>query len=234
MGMHGLGLISSPHVVAAFDLGRFRHLVDLGGATGHLAIAACEHYPDLGPRSSTCPTPSRWPGRSSRRPRSGVGSRSSRVISSPIPCPTGDLYALGRILHDWSEAEDPAPAPPRSTRRYPVGGAVLIAEKLVNDDRTGPIGALMQDLNMLTCTEGRERTLEAVREPAARSRLRRCSGRPDDIAARCRHGGPGLKSVATGARVLGNGLCSSRPAGGFQDRHKPPFMPADRNGNSRS
>ena len=45
MGMHGFGVISSPHVVAAFDLSRFRRLVDLGGATGHLAIAACERYP---------------------------------------------------------------------------------------------------------------------------------------------------------------------------------------------
>src|SRR5207237_996834 len=47
MGMHGHGLISSPHVVAAFDLGRFRRLVDLGGATGHLAIAACRRWLDL-------------------------------------------------------------------------------------------------------------------------------------------------------------------------------------------
>ena len=42
MGMHGYGVISSPQVVAAFDLSRFRRLVDLGGATGHLAIAACQ------------------------------------------------------------------------------------------------------------------------------------------------------------------------------------------------
>src|SRR5205814_8820751 len=47
MGMHGFGLISSPQVVAAFDLGRFHRLVDLGGATGHLAIAACQRYPSL-------------------------------------------------------------------------------------------------------------------------------------------------------------------------------------------
>ena len=44
-GMHGFGLISSPGVVRAFDLGPFQHLCDLGGATGHLTIAACEHYP---------------------------------------------------------------------------------------------------------------------------------------------------------------------------------------------
>src|SRR5882724_9389128 len=47
MGMHGFGMLSSPAVVAAFDLSRFQKLVDLGGATGHLAIAACERYPDL-------------------------------------------------------------------------------------------------------------------------------------------------------------------------------------------
>ena len=39
--------VASPRVVAAFDLSRFRRLVDLGGATGHLAVAACERYPGL-------------------------------------------------------------------------------------------------------------------------------------------------------------------------------------------
>ncbi len=48
MGMHGFGRISSPHVAAAFDLSRFRRLVDLGGATGHFAIAACQRYPAIG------------------------------------------------------------------------------------------------------------------------------------------------------------------------------------------
>src|SRR5437588_70413 len=36
LAMHGYGLMSSPEAVAAFDLGRFRQFVDLGGATGHL------------------------------------------------------------------------------------------------------------------------------------------------------------------------------------------------------
>src|SRR2546423_5579969 len=37
-GMHGFGRITSPLIVRAFDLSRFAQLVDLGGATGHLAI----------------------------------------------------------------------------------------------------------------------------------------------------------------------------------------------------
>ena len=43
--------------------------------------------------------------------------------------------------------------------RLPSGGALLIAEKLLDDDKTGPVPALMQSLSMLVCTEGKERTL---------------------------------------------------------------------------
>lgn len=51
-GMHGFGMLTSPKVVSAFDLGRFRHVADLGGATEHLVIAAFERYPHLyGPSS---------------------------------------------------------------------------------------------------------------------------------------------------------------------------------------
>jgi acetylserotonin N-methyltransferase len=44
-------------------------------------------------------------------------------------------------------------------QRLPAGGALLVAEKLLDDDRTGPPLALFQSLNMLVCTEGKERTL---------------------------------------------------------------------------
>lgn len=40
----------------------------------------------------------------------------------------------------------------------PSGGAVLIAEMLLDDDGTGPAPALLQSLNMLVQTHGRERT----------------------------------------------------------------------------
>ncbi len=43
--------------------------------------------------------------------------------------------------------------------RLPLGGALLIAEKLLNDDKTGPLPALMQSLSLLVCTEGKERPL---------------------------------------------------------------------------
>jgi acetylserotonin N-methyltransferase len=54
-GMNGHGLLSSPAAVAAFDLGRFYQMVDLGGATGHLVIAAFGATRHCAPQSSISP-----------------------------------------------------------------------------------------------------------------------------------------------------------------------------------
>jgi acetylserotonin N-methyltransferase len=158
MGMHGYGLISSPQVAAAFDLGRFRRLVDLGGATGHLAIAACQRYPDL--QAVVFDLPGALP---LAREIVGASTVSNRIelIAGDFfvdSLPEADLYALGRVLHDWSEAKF-LTLLRRVFDRLPPDGAVLIAEKLLDDDKRGPRWAQMQNLNMLTCTEGKERTL---------------------------------------------------------------------------
>jgi acetylserotonin O-methyltransferase len=158
MGMHGQGLLSSPHVVAAFDLSRFHHLVDLGGATGHLAIAACEHYPKLRATVFDLPEPCIL-----AREIVGTSSVANRVdIKSGDffvdELPQADLYSLGRILHDWHESKV-VTLLKRIHDRLPPGGGLLIAEKLLDDDKTGPRWALMQNLGMLLYTEGKERTL---------------------------------------------------------------------------
>jgi acetylserotonin N-methyltransferase len=158
MGMHGQGLLSSPQVVAAFDLSRFHRLVDLGGATGHLTIAACERYPKLR-------------GVVFDLPETGALAREI-IVASPAASrievvagdffvdalPEGDIYSLGRILHDWTEPKGLALLK-RIHDRLPAGGALLIAEKLLDEDKSGPRWALMQNLGMLLYTEGKERTL---------------------------------------------------------------------------
>ena len=158
MGMHGFGVISSPQVVTAFDLGRFNHLVDLGGATGHLAVAACRRYPQM--RAIVFDLPAAVPLAREFVIESEVSDRIEVVAGDFFadPLPEGDLYYLGRIVHDWS-----APKIDRLLARIfaslPSGGGLLIGEKLLWDDKSGPRWAQMQDLNMLTCTEGKERTL---------------------------------------------------------------------------
>jgi acetylserotonin N-methyltransferase len=77
--------------------------------------------------------------------------------------PTADLYCLGRILHDWSEAKIRLLLQ-RAFEHLPSGGALLVGEKMLDEDKCGPDWAQMQNLNMLTCTEGKERTLAEYEE----------------------------------------------------------------------
>jgi len=158
MGMHGYGLISSPHVVAAFDLSRFRRLVDLGGATGHLAITACQRYSQL--RATVFDLPEAVPLAREIVAASPVADRVQVVPGDFFadPLPDCDLFALGRILHDWSE-DKIIRLLTKIHGTLPADGGVLIAEKVLNDDKDGPRWAVLQNLNMLTCTEGKERTL---------------------------------------------------------------------------
>lgn len=158
MGMHGFGRISSPHVAGAFDLSRFRRLVDLGGATGHFAIAACERYPELD--AVVFDLPEVIPLASEIVGASPVAGRIALVPGDFFrdALPEGDLFALGRIVHDWPE-DKVLGLLSRIYERLPAGGAVLIAEKLLDADKTGPSWAQMQSLNMLVCAEGKERTL---------------------------------------------------------------------------
>jgi acetylserotonin N-methyltransferase len=179
MGMHGFGLISSPQVVAAFDLSRFERFVDLGGATGHLAIAACERYPRLRAivfdLEDAAPLAREIVGASSVAERIAVQTGDFFVDTLP----EADLFSLGRILHDWSE-EKIIKLLTRIYDRLPAEGALLVAEKLLADDKSGPRWAQMQNLNMLTCTEGKERTLAEYRELFTRVGFGRVEGQQTD------------------------------------------------------
>jgi acetylserotonin N-methyltransferase len=153
LGMHGFGLLSSPKVVEAFDLSRFSRMVDLGGATGHLVLAATERYPKL--RAAVLDLPSVI-----SVTREFTGDRVELIAADFFTdeLPAADLYAVGRILHDWSEDKIRRLLAKIHTALQP-GGGLLIAETLLDENKTGPVDTLMQSLNMLVCTEGKERSL---------------------------------------------------------------------------
>lgn len=175
-GMHGFGLLSSPKVVAAFDLSRFRKLVDLGGATGHLAIAACEHYPELCGAVFDLPRVIEVARDHMRLTSAGARIELMEGDFFRDELPEADLYAVSRILHDWSD-EKAAALLVKIYRRLPARGGLLIAEKLLAEDKSGPVPALMQSLNMLVCTEGRERTLGEYRALLEAAGFRDVQGR---------------------------------------------------------
>jgi acetylserotonin N-methyltransferase len=140
-GMHGFGRLSSPAVIAAFDLSQFRRLVDLGGGTGHLAEAARQQYPNLEAAVFDLPSVARiFP-----------GTIAGDFFTDPLP--PADLYSLSRILHDWSE-DKIRQLLHKIHGALPSGGGLLVAEKLLDQNN---VPAHMQSLNMLMVTEGKER-----------------------------------------------------------------------------
>jgi acetylserotonin O-methyltransferase len=158
-GMHGFGMLSSPRVVEAFDLSRFHVLADLGGGTGHLAITACERYTGLAGVVFDLPGAAEM-----AREHAALSQARDRIQVCEgdffqDELPAADLYAIGRILHDWGE-EKIGRLLHKIFAHLPEGGALLIAEKLLHEDGVGPTPANMQSLNMLVVTEGRERSVE--------------------------------------------------------------------------
>ncbi|HBY62483.1 MAG TPA: homocysteine methyltransferase [Solibacterales bacterium] len=171
LGMHGFGQLTSHAVAAAFDLSRFTRLVDLGGGTGHLALAAAERYPNL--RAAVFDL-KRVIAYARRFTEDRVDLIEGDFFADPLP--PADLYTLGRILHDWTE-EKGRRLLAKIHAALPAGGALLIAEKLLNPRHDGPVPALMQSLNMLVCTEGRERSLDEYRALLVESGFTSVEGR---------------------------------------------------------
>jgi acetylserotonin N-methyltransferase len=157
-GMHGMGMISSTRIASAFDFTRFGSMVDLGGATGHLAAAICRKTPAMTAMVFDLPLVEPF----ARQYLEGADiSARIRFVAGDFfrdTLPAADLYAMGRILHDWND-ERIHLLLRKIFQALPKGGALLIAESLIDEDRSGPAHTFMQDLNMLVCTEGRERTL---------------------------------------------------------------------------
>lgn len=151
-GLHGLGMLSSPQAIAAHDLSPVQHFVDLGGGTGHLALAFLDRYPNA--RATVFDLPQVIP-----LTREITANRVQTVAGDFFadPLPPADCYAVARILHDWSLPKIQTLLA-KIHAALPPGGRLLICEMLLNPDRTGPARAMMQSLNMLTCTEGQERT----------------------------------------------------------------------------
>jgi acetylserotonin N-methyltransferase len=114
-GMHGLCQLSAKPVLTAFDLTRYNVLVDLGGATGALAAAACELYPRMQAVVFDLPSVVAKAEQhfAAAAGVQGLGDRVRWVAgdffaeSQEAGLPAGDLYVLSRILHgEQARAED--------------------------------------------------------------------------------------------------------------------------------
>jgi hypothetical protein len=149
---------TSAEIVAAFDFGRFRRIVDVGGGHGHLLtsiLAACG-----GTRGVLFDQPQVVAGAGDLLSEAGVADRCEIIggdFLKSIP-DGGDAYILKSVIHNWADTE--ASAILRTCRRAIVpDGRVLIIERLVAPPNEGAFAKFF-DLHMLIALGAQERTGE--------------------------------------------------------------------------
>lgn len=155
--MHSLSTMTARKLGEAVDLGDFRRLLDIGGGSGAYDIELCKQYPDL--RATVFDLPHVAAIAAKKVAEAGLTDRIGTVGGNFFEQVPGDhdLHLLSMIMHDWDETKNRALLR-RSFEALPVGGAVIISELLVDDDKAGPAPAALMSLNMLIETEGRNYT----------------------------------------------------------------------------
>jgi hypothetical protein len=147
---------NTPGIVGAYDFGRFRKIVDVGGSHGLLLSAILHRYPS--PQGVVFDLPRVVESTRRAIAADGLTERCEAVSGNFFESvPAGaDAYVLKQVIHDWDDA--PAVAILRNVRQaiHPEGRLLLI--EFVIPPANEPSLSKFFDLGMLVTTGGRERT----------------------------------------------------------------------------
>lgn len=174
--MTSLSRRSNTALLAAYDFGRFRTIVDVGGGNGALLAAIVAAHPDL--EGVLFDQPHVVAGARALLERAGVADR-CRVVGGSFfeSVPSGaDAYVLRAVIHDW-EDEGSIRILGLVRRAVAGDGTLLLVERIIAPPNEGR-DAKFSDLNMLVAAGGRERTREefAALLDASHFRLARVVG----------------------------------------------------------
>ena len=156
--MTALSRRSSAALIAAYDFGRFRTVVDVGGGTGALLAAILGAHPTL--HGILFDQPHVVAAARAFIERAGVADRCQIVGGSffeGVP-ETADAYVLRSVIHDWEDVDAVGILTMVRNAMTPDGRIVMV-ERIVAPPNEGR-DAKFSDLNMLVAPGGRERTRE--------------------------------------------------------------------------
>ncbi len=160
--MTSISGLTTASVVAGYDFGAHRTIVDVGGGQGSLLAAILAAAP--GSRGILYDVPGVLAGAPKLLQDNGVLDR-VRVVQGSFfdDVPSGaDAYVLKNIIHDWPD--DRAVRILRNVRASaPPGAAVLLVEMVIGEHRRDFAGN-WADLEMLLNLGARERTAAEYRD----------------------------------------------------------------------
>jgi len=152
--MHNISAPNADEVIRAVQPLEFRHLLDIGGASGTWTIAFLRACPSA--QATLFDLPEVIPMARQRLAAAGLEGRVKLVagdfMSDPLP-PGSDLAWVSAIVHQNSRAQNRALFGKVFAALTP-GGRIAIRDVVMEEDRTQPVAGALFAVNMLVATEG--------------------------------------------------------------------------------
>ena len=155
--MAGRAVAEAQDLVAAYDFGPYRTVVDVGGGRGVLLGAVLESAP--GAAGILLDRPSAIAAARAHLDGAGLAGRVRLVAGdffAEVPA-DGDLYLVARILHDWDDTAA-LRILGRCRAAMRSGARLLVVDALLPERAHESPGAIRMDLHMLVLFGSAERT----------------------------------------------------------------------------
>jgi hypothetical protein len=146
--MSGISLGNFNALAQKFDFSGYKTVCDVGGATGQLCSIVANQHPHLNCISFDLPPVEPIARRhvQSARLSERVSLQSGDFFQDDLP--KADVITMGMILHDWN-LEKKKMLIKKAYDALPEGGAFIVIEALIDDERRQNAFGLMMSLNML-------------------------------------------------------------------------------------
>lgn len=151
--MSGLSHGANLAIAAQFPWAEHASFVDVGTAQGDLAVQIALANPHL--TGTGFDLPEVGPVFEEYVARNGLAGRVAFHPGSFFTddLPPADVITMGHILHDW-DLEQKRMLIGKAHDALPEGGALIVYESIIDDDRSQNAFGLLMSLNMLIETEG--------------------------------------------------------------------------------
>ena len=151
--MSGISAGAAHAIAAKFRWDDHRSFVDLGAAQGMVPVTLARAYPHLGGIGFDLPQVQ--PVFEKFVAEQGLSDRvrfqAGNFFEDELP--TADVIVMGHVLHDWDLAQKKLLLA-KAFAALPKGGAVIVYDAIIDDDRRKNAFGLLMSLNMLIETTG--------------------------------------------------------------------------------
>ncbi|MDQ2938291.1 MAG: methyltransferase, partial [Acidobacteriota bacterium] len=151
--MTGLSMGASQAIAQKFPWKNYQTVVDVGGAQGGLLVQVCLAHPHLTginfDLAVVRPVFEEYAAANGLTDR--LDFQTGDFFNDPLP--GANVITMGHILHDWNLVEKRMLLD-KAYQALPEGGALIVFEALIDDERRQNAFGLLMSLNMLIETPG--------------------------------------------------------------------------------